>query len=237
MTGQRLVQNFRGMRALLWCAPGVLPDTLLAALEPPLHKLGVALALAGSPDLADIDGTRDIVLLDGDGDLDAAQLLSAGAARLGAPVVGLVGVEAPSRLKALFALGATAFLRKPVHGAAVYASLFLAVNGFHRHRSLEQRLAEHDLRRRGRRFVIKAVVHLVTSQGMDDDAAYELLRRESMRTRQSIEEYCEALVTNAAVLPRMSLQPQKETEVETQIAADRGLAGRDGVAGRGGAGR
>jgi AmiR/NasT family two-component response regulator len=239
MSGQRLIQNFRGMRAVL-CgapgAPGAVPETLLNSLESPLRKLGVDLVPADPLDPSDLDPGRDILLLDGDGDLDAMQLSQPGACVPPVPVVGLVGVEAPGRLKALMTRGATAFLRKPVHGAAVYASLFLAVNGFNRLRMMDDRITEHDRRRRGRRFVIKAVVHLMAAHGKTDDEAYEILRRESMRTRQGIEEYCEALIANTAAPPPMIPQSHKETDDEKQVDAHGRAAGGDGLAGRSRAG-
>ena len=52
------------------------------------------------------------------------------------PVIGLIGVEAPSRLKAIMRLGATATLRKPVYGGSVYSALFVGVNAFRQRRAL-----------------------------------------------------------------------------------------------------
>jgi hypothetical protein len=115
-----------------------------------------------------------------------------------APVVGLVGIEAPSQLRQLMALGATAFLRKPVHHGSVYSALFLCVNEYQRRMSLERQLRELQHRRGKRRFVIKAVLDVMQRSGADDDAAYDLLRRESMRARQSLEDYCEAYVLRSA---------------------------------------
>src|SRR5207253_1014039 len=77
------------------------------------------------------------------------------------PVIGLVGVEAPSRLKALVNLGATSFLRKPVHGGAVYTSLFMGINQFLLRAEMYERLQDLEERRRGRRAVIRAVILLM----------------------------------------------------------------------------
>ena len=128
------------------------------------------------------------------------------------PGIGIVGIEAPSRLKLLTEAGVTALLRKPVHAATVYSALFLAVNNFRRLRAMETRLAEGERRRNGRRFVIKAVVALVRGQGLDDDEAYARLRRESMRRRLELEEFCEALLlegggTIPAGWPTVSREP------------------------------
>ncbi len=187
MTNTRLVQNFRGQRGVLLAGPGMAVETLQACLT----RLGMTLVRLGDVDPAALDAQRDILLLDGDAPLDAGP--ACGLLRR-APAIGLVGVEAPSRLKALMDLGVTAFLRKPVHASAVYAALFLAVNGYNRVRGLECALAEHESRKRGRRALVKAVVQLMQTTGIGDDEAYDVLRRESMRRRISIEDYAGQLI-------------------------------------------
>lgn len=201
MTAPRLVQNFRGQRGVLWGGPGFAPggaavDTLQASLA----RLGMTLAHLPAVDPASLDPQRDVLLLDGDCPLDSQLGLSS----MQAPAIGLVGVEAPSRLKALMDLGVTAFLRKPVHTAAIYAALFLAVNGYHRLRGMEVALADQACRRRGRRAVVKAVVHLMQTAGLSDDDAYAVLRRESMRRRISIEDHAEQVIATRDPAPPVS---------------------------------
>ena len=53
--------------------------------------------------------------------------------------------------------GASSFLRKPIHGAAVYPALFVGINEHRRQRHLEGLLQDQDRRRRGRRYVVKAI--------------------------------------------------------------------------------
>ena len=132
---------------------------------------------------SDLDPDRDIVFLDADQPINPAPLLLPGANLTAAPVIGIVGVEAPSRLKLLAEAGATAILRKPIQAGTVYSALFLGVNNHRRLKSAETRLAIGDRKRRGRRFLIKAVVALVQARGLSDDDAYAELRRESMRRR------------------------------------------------------
>ncbi len=128
MTTRRLVQNFRHLRGIVWGGPATAADTLQTTLA----RLGMSLVRAQDADLIALDCNRDVIFADGDCDLDPALIRRPGTTLPPAPTIGLVGVEAPSRLKMLDELGATAFLRKPVHAAAIYSSLFLAVNGYHR---------------------------------------------------------------------------------------------------------
>ena len=141
------------------------------------------------------------MFLDADQAINPAPLLQPGASLSAAPVIGIVGVEAPSRLRLLAEAGATAFLRKPVQGATVYSALFLGVNNYRRLQSAEARLAIGDRKRRGRRFLIKAVVALVQARGLSDDYAYAELRRESMRRRLDLEEFCETLFQPGSTFP------------------------------------
>lgn len=199
----RPVQNFKGGRALV-----VMERTgREGALEPTLAKLGVSCEYLpivdgrAQIDLAALQPERDILFVDGDLDGALTIELDALANLPPVPVIGLVGVEAPSRLKALANLGATSFLRKPVHGGAVYTSLFMGINQFLQRRQMQQRLQTLEDLRRGRRALLRAVVMRMKETGLDEDGAYDQLRRESMRARQSLELYCEDLLTRRARPP------------------------------------
>lgn len=192
----RLLQNFNGGRAHI-ITPSL---SAVEALQATLGKLGVT---ANYPhivdgraaiDLAAMHPERDILFIDGDLDDTVSVEVDPASRQPPVPVIGLVGVEAPSRLKHLVNLGATAFLRKPVQGAAVYTALFLGINQFLLRGDLRGRLDDMDRRRRGRRAVVKAIIARMRDSGMGDDDAYDWLRRESMRSRQSLEDYCEAFM-------------------------------------------
>ena len=199
----RLLQNFKGGRALAITARGGRETTL----ETTLAKLGVSCEYAeivgghAQIDIGSLQAERDILFVDGD--LEGAVTIDVNAvSRLPpVPVIGLVGVEAPSRLKALVNLGATSFLRKPVHGGAVYTSLFMGINQFLLRSDMYARLQDLEGRRRGRRAVIRAVIFLMQQDGLDEEGAYSQLRRESMRARQNLELYCEEFLSRRADSP------------------------------------
>jgi AmiR/NasT family two-component response regulator len=93
--------------------------------------------------------------------------------------------------------GATSFLRKPVHVAAVYPALFVGINEYRRHRRLETLLEDQERRRRSRREVVKAIIRTMSEYGIDDEEAYNLLRRRSMATRQTMEDLCTDLARSS----------------------------------------
>ncbi|MDQ1081668.1 ANTAR domain-containing response regulator [Pseudoroseomonas cervicalis] len=198
MAEPALLQNFRGLRALL-LSPAPEPGEATRMLEPSLQRLGVELTrCAEAAALPPAQPQRDLLILDGDDDLATllAPLPASWLASL--PILGLVGVEAPGRLRGLMQAGATAFLRKPVHGASVYAALFMGINAHRARQHSAALLAAHERRRRGRPALIRATLRVMQLHGLDDDAAYDLLRRAAMRARMSIEEYSEAWLARQA---------------------------------------
>lgn len=229
MTAPRLIQNFRHCRAMLWAGS----DFNAEILERTLRRLGLTLCRVEHVNGADLDADRDVLFIDADQGIDASLLIPPGSTLPNAPAIGLVGVEAPSRLKLLADVGATAMLRKPVQGAMIYSALFLGVNTYRRLRSAETRLAVGDRKRRGRRLLIKAVVALVQARGLDDEEAYAELRRESMRRRLDVEQFCEALFQPGSPFPSAwPIAPAHPSETfntgEDSHAQDADVGRRDG---------
>jgi AmiR/NasT family two-component response regulator len=211
MTEPRLLQNFSGGRAILVTDRAASFDALTAALS----RLGVGTDPADivetvtAIDLSTLQPERDIIFIDGDiGDVAVLPLSTVGHLPP-APVIGLLGVSAPSRLKALMRAGATSFIRKPIHGSAVYPALFVGVNEYRRHRHLEALLEDQARRRRGRRDVVKAIIRTMSVHGVDDEEAYELLRRRCMKTRQTMEELCKDLVRSTDGQEHGELPPRR----------------------------
>lgn len=209
MMAPRVRQNFRGSRAIIVAADGGGVDLL----ESFLTKLGLSVERIGllEPNNVLLQApARDEDVFFIDADLDLSCLLHNGPPALQpSPVIGIVGVEAPGRLKGLVNLGATAFLRKPIHVGAIYAALYLGINNFTKRRTLELQLEEHQQRRRRRRHVVKAIVLMMRELGIDDDEAYARLRRDSMRVRRSLEDFCDDYIaarsmTTEGVAERLS---------------------------------
>jgi AmiR/NasT family two-component response regulator len=198
MSALRAMQNFSGLHATVVSTD----DDPAQPLAVTLNRLGIVVSLSGTEFTPgrSLDSERDLLFVDGDLDLSGliASMEDHGLSRV--PIIGLLGIEAPGRLRALMTLGATAFLRKPVHGASVFSAIFLGVNAQRQRRQMEGQLIEHDRRRRGRRFVVKAVLAMMRQQNVDDDQAYEVLRRGAMRARSNIEDFCESWLGDRAAV-------------------------------------
>jgi AmiR/NasT family two-component response regulator len=195
----RLTQNFCQRRALFVSRD----ERGTASLPSTLQKLGLSVEIVppacdAKAALQDLSAGNDVVFVDG----DLGEPLSFTGDLPPCPVVGLVGAEAPSRLRGLMQAGATAFLSKPVYGGAVFSALYLAVNEFDRKAALHALLREHEHRRSLRRHVIKAVTLVMRDHDLDDEGAFALLRKQSMSARVSLETYCQYVVQRSATEPR-----------------------------------
>lgn len=199
MSVGRFVQNFSQRRALI----ASIDARAIEALSATLGKLGLHVEVLGGdtldPALSGLDASHDILFLDGDLHAPPVPAPGLGADMPAAPVVGLVGVEAPGRLRALMQAGATAFLPKPVYGGSVYSALYLSVNEHARKAALHSALDELEQRRRQRRYVVKAILMAVAERSVDDETAFQMLRREAMRCRLSLEAHCEQIVRERTI--------------------------------------
>jgi AmiR/NasT family two-component response regulator len=190
---RRPIQNFRGVRAAV-ILPGGRDRTVI---EETLARLGLSVAAvhpgaAGSaPAILD---EAELVLFDADTDGDFLPW-APGTAQV--PLIAVIGLEAPSRLQRAFELQPAAVLRKPVSTIGIYTALFFAANEHRRRQEQTERLQALEARHAGRRVVFKAVLHLMESRGVDDEHAYRLLRKESMRQRITVEELAARLIAAA----------------------------------------
>jgi AmiR/NasT family two-component response regulator len=131
---------------------------------------------------------KDAEIIFFDADLAEAVALAWAGERITVPVVAIVGLEAPGRLLRAFELEPSAVLHKPLRSTGVYSALFFAVNEHARRVEQASKMALLEERHRSRRFVTGAILALMQERGVDDDQAFRLLRKESMRRRLTIEE-------------------------------------------------
>lgn len=194
MIGGRPVQNFRGARALVIHRA----DRNREVLEATLNKLGLTVEMLDPPDGTSVrlsahqtEGA-DLIIFDADLGPGFVFPWSRGAAPI--PLIAVIGVEAPSRLSWLVELSATAYLIKPIRPTGVYSALFIGINEHGRRKQTDELVRSLEARRAARRFVTKAMLHVMRARNVDDDEAFRMLRKESMRLRLSVEDYSRALV-------------------------------------------
>jgi two-component system, response regulator / RNA-binding antiterminator len=191
---RHLIQNFRGVRALvIHCQ-----DRNRAVLTETLTKLGLRVNVADpsdAPAIREAVNDADIVVFDTD--VAEAEALALTTERVSVPVIAIVGLEAPGRLQRAFELEPSAVLYKPLRATGIYSALFFAANEHRRRHELATKMQLLEGRHRSRRFVTRAIVELMRDRGIDDEEAFRLLRKESMRRRLTIEEYAVQLSADA----------------------------------------
>lgn len=187
MKQPRVTQNFRDFRASIITTDSRTTNTLQIVLP----RLGLTVDAIHQTLLFEPAAGPRVAFIDGDMALPPAG--EEPEIPTDCAIVGLVGSEAPSRLRGLVSLGAQAFLTKPVHSGSVYSALFLAVNSFTRSMAMQAQIEDLKQRRKGRAHVLRAVTDMVLRDGIDPDQAYDRLRRSAMHARQSVEDYCEVL--------------------------------------------
>jgi AmiR/NasT family two-component response regulator len=200
---RRLIQNFRGVNALVIHAE----DRNRTILTETMTRLGLKIHTSDPSDVVAIRnglGEAEIVVFDTDM-VEGMALASAGE-RITVPVIAIVGLEAPGRLQRAFELEPAAVLYKPLRSTGIYSALFFATNEHRRRHDVAQELQLLEGRHRSRRFVTRAIVHLMRDRGIDDEEAFRLLRKESMRRRLTIEEYAVQL----AARPREAMKKARE---------------------------
>ena len=191
---RHLVQNFRGVNALVIHGQ----DRNRAVLTETLTKLGLKVCVADPSDAPTIRGAlNEAEIIVFDTDMAEAVALAWAGERVAVPVIAIVGLEAPGRLQRAFELEPAAVLYKPLRSTGIYSALFFATNEQRRRHELALKMQLLEGRHRSRRFVTRAIVDLMRGRGIDDEEAFRLLRKESMRRRLTIEEYAVQLAAES----------------------------------------
>ena len=117
------------------------------------------------------------------------------------PLIALLHSEAPGRVAWALDQGAGAILAKPVAASAIYPALVLAVS-VHRERvAARDRQALLEERVRLRPLVHGAVLSIMHSRRLDEDAAYRALRLAAMSRRITMEQAAAEILAGAVSLP------------------------------------
>jgi AmiR/NasT family two-component response regulator len=172
--------NFRGLRALVVHAD----DINRQVLQSVLGKLGLIVEVLDQHDWhTEYDLAQyDVVFLD-------VELNNHNPTRYcKLPCIALIGTEAPSQLTRVVRHGCISHILKPVRNSGVFTALLLAVNEHEKRQQIEREITGLRQRLAGRRTVTAALLKLITTQGIDLDAAYQCLRAEAMKRRIPVEE-------------------------------------------------
>ncbi|MEM1361242.1 MAG: ANTAR domain-containing protein [Pseudomonadota bacterium] len=195
-----ILTNFRGLRALVVHRT----DRNRTVLVDILGRLGLEVTTLDPDSLPSAtEPVADLVLFDADEDGFEPSCLSDLSEM---PTIALIGNQPPSRQAPVFRYQCDSHIQKPIRSSGVFTALLLAVNGHQRTKRSADQFETLRQRLSGRRMVMKAVLRMMSENGIDEDAAYEQLRRGAMHRRIPIEEMArESLGTNDGTM-RLSSQ-------------------------------
>ncbi|WP_299348624.1 ANTAR domain-containing response regulator [uncultured Maritalea sp.] len=179
-----ITPNFRGWRALIVHRQSENVDRLVRQLS----RLGMECEQVW-PKLVQLSDA-DVVFFDGDNGFDGLFPWPEGHAPV--PMVALLGSEAPGRLEWALRQGVSAHLLKPIGSGGVFSTLVIAVSNFTQQQMLAHEIAKLKTKARLRPKVVRAILSVMQSHSLDEDAAYAFIRSEAMQRRQSVEELCES---------------------------------------------
>lgn len=168
----------------------------LSIIRRQLNRLGVQIV----PWESDTPGANlDVVLLDADLFLiEPTPVLPVDPAT---PIVALIGIETPSRLKWLLDLKPASFLIKPIRSAGLYSALVMAFGIAQQRAEAADRIRHLETRVRSRRLVIAAILYLMENCKLTESAAFALIRRTAMQRRTTIEELSAEIVAGGGQAP------------------------------------
>lgn len=178
----KVQRNFRGLRAVVLQADVSGRNTLLVTL----HKLGLqAEAIEPSQASQETVCHADLIFVDAD---EGIEPILEGFDLPDVPVIAMIGNEAPSRLTRVVRVRAASHIQKPVRSSGIFTAVLLGMNEHARRKQTDKEMAVIRRRLAGRRIVVKAVLALMRRWGIDEDAAYEILRTDAMRDRIPVED-------------------------------------------------
>ena len=178
--------NFRDRQAIILHKPSDSIDRLVRQLE----RLGMKVEIHW-PDFPADGRYADVIFFDADDAFDELFPWAPGAAPM--PLIALMGSELPGRIEWAMRQRFSSHVVKPVHSSGVFSALVIAFANFEAANETQREIDTLNARLDGRSAVIRAVVALMASCGIDDTAAYARLRSAAMARRITVEEFCAAL--------------------------------------------
>jgi AmiR/NasT family two-component response regulator len=122
------------------------------------------------------------------------------AASAGPTVIAVVDYENPTVLRRLLDSNCHGVVNKPIRSFGILSSLVLARSLAGYTRRLEGKVAKLEETLKARRDVDKAVKMLVDLKGVDEEAAYELIRKQATEKRRSMGEIARTLIAARDIL-------------------------------------
>lgn len=140
-------------------------------------------------------GSADIVLLAIEQESRAAiQKFLGGLGETPPAIVSMVGYENPATLQLVLETDALAVIERPIRLFGLLTNLIVARSLWLERAENKRRLQKLERRLSGIKNIQKAKAVLMESQGLSEEGAYDVIRRQAMAKRVSMEEIASAVI-------------------------------------------
>lgn len=181
---RQAIPNFSDKTALIAHRMDGNVDALLSQLR----RFNIEAVCQWPPRVKDL-GRIDIVFFDVDAGFDGMFPWT----EAPIPLIAIIGSETPGRLAWAISQHPSAYITKPIGSRGVFQALVTAFHHHADHAELRGEITDLRQRLQCRPLVVQTILRLMNARGIDDDAAFRLLRDESMRRRISVEACCQEL--------------------------------------------
>lgn len=185
---KQVIPNFSNKTALIIHRADSNVDALLSQLR----RFNIE-AICRWPPRAKDFGPVDIVFFDVDNGFDGMFPWS----QAPIPLIAIIGSETPGRLAWAISQNPSAYLITPIGSKGVFQALVTAFHNHNDRTDLQREVADLRERLRCRPLVVHTILRIMSVLGIDDDAAFHVIRDESMRRRISVEACCHELEAQA----------------------------------------
>ena len=115
-------------------------------------------------------------------------------------VIAIVGYENPSILQLVLEIGAHAVIERPVRPFGLLTQLAIARSLWQQQQEASRRVQKLERKLAGIQKIQRARLILMASQGLTEEEAYQLIRRQAMSKRMTMEEMAAAIINAHALL-------------------------------------
>ena len=170
------------------------PDPEGISLVEHLRRIGCTVSTAW-PVPQGLSPAADLVFLsiDHDSREPLRRLLRSGD-RTAPTVIGIVGYENPSILQLVLETGAHAVIERPVRPFGLLTQLAVARSLWARQQDAQRKLQRLERKLTGIQRIQRAKSILIAAHGLNEDDAYQTIRKQAMSKRVSMEDMAESII-------------------------------------------
>ena len=191
-----ILRDLRGLRIEVMHPP----DADGVSLVEHLRRIG-CLTTAVWPLPAEVPLYCDIVVLAVEHDSrEPLRRLFRGQDRKLLTVIGVVGYENPSILQLVLEIGAHAVIERPIRPFGLLTQLAIARSLWLSQQDAGLRVLKLERKLAGIKKIERARLILMASQGLDEEQAYQIIRRQAMSKRVGMDEVAAAIINAQALL-------------------------------------